>query len=114
MFSLKGPGNTATAVIVGSRIKVRMKGTIKLPGGVDKAAACSGQIRLKLKKGTKTMLNRTTPVKLKKGKCRFAKTVFLQRSKVGKTRQPEAEAALPGQPGAEGADRCSKTLTIRK
>ena len=73
-----------------------MRGTIKLPPGVDKPPPATGKVRLKIKKGTKTMLNRTTPVKLKKGKCRFAKTVFLQRSKVGKTRAPEAQVRFLG------------------
>jgi hypothetical protein len=90
-----------------------MKGSITMPPGVDKNAACSGQIRLKLKKGKKTMLNRTTPVKLKKGKCRFAKTVFLKRSKVGKTRRLKLKIRFLGNQILK-AGSVSKTLTIRK
>ncbi len=112
-LSLKGPGNSASAVIVGSRIKVRMRGSITMPPGVDQSAACSGQIRLKLKKGKRTMLNRTTPVKLKNGKCRFAKTVFLQRSKVGKTRRLKLKIRFLGNQVLK-AGSVSKTLTIRK
>jgi hypothetical protein len=113
VLSLKGPGNTATAVIVGDRIKVRMKGSITMPPGVDKNAACTGQIRLKLKKGKRTMLNRTTPVKLKKGKCRFAKTVYLKRSKVGRTRRLKLKIRFLGNQVLK-AGSVSKTLTIRK
>jgi hypothetical protein len=113
VLSLRGPGNTATAVIVGSRIKVRMKGSITMPPGIDKNAACTGQIRLKLKKGKRTMLNRTTPVKLKKGKCRFAKTVYLKRSKVGKTRRLKLKIRFLGNQVLK-AGSVSKTLTIRK
>ena len=112
-FVLTGPGNTSTAVIVGSRIRVRMKGTIRLPAGADPAVACTGKVRLKLKKGKRTMLNRTVNVKFRKNRCRFKKTAFLNRAKVGRTRTLRLKIKFMGNTVLK-AGSVSKTLTIRK
>jgi hypothetical protein len=112
-FSFSGPGSVLTARIVGSRIKVRMKGAIALPAGASRALACTGKVRLKLKKGKRVMLNRTVKVKFRKGRCRFAKTVFLKRSKVGKTRKLRLKVRFMGNTVLKAGSR-NFTLTIRK
>jgi hypothetical protein len=112
-FSFSGPGSVLTAKIVGNRIKVRMKGAIGLPTGVNPATACTGKVRLKLKKRKRVMLNRTVRVKMRRGKCRFAKTVFLKRSKVGKTRRLRLKVRFMGNTVLKAGSR-RFTLTIRK
>jgi hypothetical protein len=112
-FSFTGPGSVLSARIVGSRIKVRMKGAIGLPAGANPATACTGKVRLKLKKRKRTMLNRTVRVKMRRGKCRFAKTVFLKRSKVGKTRRLRLKVRFMGNTVLKAGSR-NFTLTIRK
>jgi hypothetical protein len=112
-FSFTGPGNILSAKIVGDRIKVRMKGAIGLPAGANPALACTGKVRLKLKKRKRVMLNRTVRVKMRRGKCRFAKTVFLKRSKVGKTRRLRLKVRFMGNTVLKAGSR-HFTLTIRK
>jgi hypothetical protein len=112
-FVLTGPGNTSTAVIIGSRIRVRMKGAIRLPAGSDPAVACTGKVRLKLKKGKRTMLNRTVRVKFRNNRCRFKKTAYLSRAKVGRTRTIRLKIRFMGNTVLK-AGSVSKTLTIRK
>jgi hypothetical protein len=112
-FSFSGPGSVLTARIIGNRIRVRMKGAIGLPAGANPATACTGKVRLKLKKRKRTMLNRTVRVKLRRGKCRFAKTVFLRRSKVGKTRRLRLKVRFMGNTVLKAGSR-NFTLTIRK
>ena len=112
-FSFSGPGSVLTARIVGRRIKVRMKGVIGLPAGASPATACTGKVRLKLKKRKRVMLNRTVRVKLRRGKCRFAKTAYLKRSKVGKTRKLRLKVRFMGNSVLAAGSR-RFTLTIRK
>jgi hypothetical protein len=112
-ISLTGPGNSATATIVGRRIKVRMRGAITLPAGASRAIACKGKIRLKIKKGKRTMANRKAKLKFKRGKCRFAKTIFLTRSKVGKTRALRLQVRFRGNAVLK-AGSTTKTLVIKK
>jgi hypothetical protein len=112
-FSFSGPGSVLSARIIGNRIRVRMKGAIGLPAGANPATACTGKVRLKLKKRKRTMLNRTVRVKMRRGKCRFAKTVFLKRSKVGKTRRLRLKVRFTGNTVLKAGSR-QFTLTIRK
>jgi hypothetical protein len=113
IFRFTGPGNILRARIVGRRIKIRMKGAIALPAGANPATACTGKIRLKIKKGKRVMANRTVKVKFKNGKCRFAKTIFLKRSKVGKTRRLKLRLRFLGNTVLK-AGSINKTLIIRK
>jgi hypothetical protein len=113
VFTFRGRGNSLTARIVGSRIKIRMKGAITLPPGANPSLACKGKLRLKIKKGRRTMLNRTARLKFRNGKCRFAKTVFLKRSKVGKTRRLRLKLRFGGNTVLK-AGSVTKTLIIRK
>jgi hypothetical protein len=82
-FDFKGKGNSLTAKIVGRRVRVRVRGAIKPPKGVGVRSACSGRIKLTLHKKMRKLATRTVKLKLKKGKCRFAATVFIPRKKVG-------------------------------
>jgi PKD domain len=113
-FTLTGPGNTSTATIIGDRVRVRMRGTIKPPAGVSVRAACTGKVRLTIKKKRKTLLNTRAALKLKSGKCRFGKTVFLARSKVGRnTTRLRLKVRFPGNSVLK-AGQTTKTLIIRR
>jgi hypothetical protein len=112
-FSFSGPGSILSARIVGRRIKVRMKGVIGMPAGASPATACTGKVRLKLKKRKRVMLNRTVKVKFRNGRCRFAKTVFLKRSKLGKTRRLRLRVRFMGNAVLAAGSR-RFTLTIKK
>jgi hypothetical protein len=113
-FSLSGPGNTATALIIGDQVRVRMRGTIRPPAGVSTAAACTGKVRLTIKRRTKTLHSSRTALKLRNGKCRFGKTVFLARSKVGRnTTRLRLKVTFPGNSILK-AGQTTKTLVIRQ
>jgi hypothetical protein len=59
------------------------------------------------------MLNRTVNVKFRKNRCRFKKTAFLNRAKVGRTRTLRLKIKFMGNTVLK-AGSVSKTLTIRK
>ncbi len=82
-FNFSGKGSALSAKIVGRKVRVRMRGAVKPPKGIRPADACSGKIKLTLRKKKKKLATRTVKLKLKKGKCRFAKTVLIPRKKVG-------------------------------
>jgi hypothetical protein len=110
--SFTGPGNTLAAKIVGSRIRVTMKGAITPPAGAG-ASACSAKVTLRIKKGKRTMANRKVKLRFKNRKCRFSKTVLLKRSKVGKTNKLRLTVSHPGNSVLKKASK-SFTLVIRK
>ena len=101
-FSFSGPGNSATAIIIGDRVRVRMRGTIRPPAGVSTAAACKGKVKLIVKRKRKTLAKTRAALKLKSGKCRFGKTIFIARRKAASWNQAAAEGPVPGQRGAQG------------
>ena len=112
VFRLTGRGNAAAARIVGDRVRVRARGTIVPPAGTSVRAACKGKVTLTVKKQRKTLATRTAKLKRKSGRCRFGKTIFIKRSKVGRTTTRlrlkisfKGNAALAGGPGDEDARR---------
>jgi hypothetical protein len=112
-LSLSGPGNTASAVIVGDRVRVRMRGTIKPPAGVSTAAACTGKVRLTIKKRKKVLFRGRAALQIRQGKCRFGKTVFLKRSKVGAGTRLRLRIRFPGNSVLrEGS--VTKTLVVKR
>jgi len=82
-FTLTGKGNGATAKVSGGKVKVVVKGKIKVPSGVSAKTACTGTVQMTIKKG-KTLLTARN-AKLSKT-CTFTKTISLAKSKVGTTR----------------------------
>jgi photosystem II stability/assembly factor-like uncharacterized protein len=112
-FSLTGPGNSATAKIIGNRVRVRMRGTIRPPAGVSTASACNGKVRLTIKKKRKTLHKSRARLKLKNGRCRFGKTVFIKRSKVGKASRLRLKIRFPGN-SVLSAGQTTKTLVVKK
>jgi hypothetical protein len=111
-LSLSGPGNSATALIVGDRVRIRMRGTVKPPAGVSTAAACNGKVRLTIKKKRKTLLRTRAALKLRSGKCRFGKTVFLPRSKAGRGTRLRLKVRFPGN-ALLAAGQTTKTLVVK-
>lgn len=112
-LSLSGPGNSASAVIVGDRVRVRMRGTVRPPAGVSIAAACTGKVRLTIKKKRKILHRSRTALKIRNGKCRFGKTVFLARSKVGRAARLRLKVRFPGNSVLK-AGTVTKTLVVRR
>jgi len=83
-FTLSGKGNGATAKLVGGKVKIIVKGKIKVPAGVNAKSACSGTVLLTIKKGKKLLSARNA--KLSKS-CAFTKTISLSKSKVGSAKK---------------------------
>lgn len=112
-FSFSGPGNSATAIIIGDRVRIRARGTIKPPAGVSVAAACKGKVRLVVKKKRKTLARRRAALKLKRGKCRFGRTIFIARSRVGNSTRLRLKVRFRGN-AVLRAGQTTKTLVIQK
>jgi hypothetical protein len=74
---------------------------INPPAGVSAAAACNGKLRLKITK------------QLKRGKCRFGKTVYIKRSKVGSATRLRLKVRFKGN-SVLRAGRTTKTLVIKQ
>jgi len=92
-FSLSGKGNGATARFSGGKVKVVVKGKLKVPSGVNAKAACSGTVFLTIKKGKKLISARTA----KLGKtCGFSKTISLSKSKVGSAKRLKITVRFQG------------------
>ncbi len=112
--SFTGPGNQLSAKIVGNRVRVRARGTIKPPAGVSVRTACKGKVKLTVKKQRTTLATRSAKLKLTRGKCRFGKTIFIKRSKVGKrTTRLRLKVSFAGNRVLR-AGSTTKTLVIRK
>jgi hypothetical protein len=108
--SFTGPGNSLGAKIVGNRVRVRARGTVALPAG----ARCSGKVKLTVKRKRTTLAKRTAKLKSKSGKCRFGKTIFIKRSKVGRTTtRLRLKVAVTGNAALSFAP-VTKTLVIKK
>ena len=112
-LSLSGPGNSASAVVIGDRVRVRMRGTVRPPAGVSTTAACNGKVRLTIKKRKKVLYRGRAALRLKSGSCRFGKTVFLRRSKVGSARRLRLKVRFPGNSVLQ-AGSVTKTLVVRR
>jgi photosystem II stability/assembly factor-like uncharacterized protein len=109
----RGPGNKLDAKIVGNRVRVRARGTIKLPAGTP-SSACKGKIKLTVKRKRTTLAKRSAKLKRKSGKCRFGKTIFIKRSKVGRTTtRLRLKVAVTGNAALSFAP-VTKTLVIKK
>jgi hypothetical protein len=104
------PSGGATAKIVGNRVRVRARGTVALPAG----ASCRGKVKLTVKRQRTTLAKRTAKLERKSGKCRFGKTIFMKRSKVGRTTtRLRLKVAITGNAALRPAP-LTKTLVIKK
>jgi hypothetical protein len=112
--SFSGPGSKLSAKIVGSRVRVRARGTISVPAGSTLRAACRGRVTLTVKKKRTTLATRKAKLKRKNGRCRFGKTIFIKRSKVGRTTtRLRLKISFKGN-SALAAGQVTKTLVVRK
>jgi PKD domain len=111
--SFSGPGNQLSAKIVGNRVRVRARGTIKLPAGAPRSA-CRGKIKLTVKRKSTTLAKRSAKLTRKNRKCRFGKTMFIKRSKVGRsTTSLRLKVSFAGNAVLK-AGSTTKTLVIKK
>lgn len=111
--SFTGPGNSLSAKIVGNRVRVRARGTIRLPAGAPRSA-CKGKVKLTVKRRTTTLAKRNAKLKRKNGKCRFGKTIYIKRSKVGRsTTRLRLKVSFKGNAVLK-AGSTTKTLVIKK
>ena len=77
-------------------------------------AACKGKVKLTVKKKRKTLATRSAKLKLKGGRCRFGKTIFIKRSKVGKaTTRLRLKISFKGN-AALAAGQTTKTLVLKR
>ena len=112
--SFTGQGNKLSAKIVGKRVRVRARGTISVPAGSTLRAACKGKVTLTVKKKRTTLATRKAKLKRKNGRCRFGKTIFIKRSKVGRnTTRLRLKISFKGN-SALAAGQATKTLVVRK
>jgi len=112
-FSLTGAGNTATARIIGRRVRIRMRGTITPPAGISVADACTGRVRLIIKKKRTTLLRTRAALRIRNGRCRFGKTVFIRRSRVGSATRLRLKVRFGGN-AVLRAGSMTKTLVVRR
>jgi hypothetical protein len=111
--SFTGPGNSLSAKIVGNRVRVRARGTIRLPAGAPRSA-CKGKVKLTVKRKSTTLAKRNAKLKRKSGKCRFGKTIYIKRSKVGRsTTSLRLKVSFKGNAVLK-AGSTTKTLVIKK
>lgn len=112
--SFTGRGNSLSAKIVGRRVRIRARGTIKPPAGATLRATCKGKLKLTVKKQRTTLATRKAKLKRKGGKCRFGKTMFIKRSKVGRqTTQLRLKISFAGN-AVLRAGQTTKTLVIKR
>jgi hypothetical protein len=112
--SFTGRGNRLSATIVGRRVRIRMRGTIRLPAGANIRAACTGKVRLAIKKKRETLKPTSARLKVRNGRCRFGKTVFIKRRKVGRnTTRLRLKVSFRGNAVLQ-AGSTTKTLVIKR
>ncbi len=112
--SFTGPGSSLGAKVVGNRVRIRARGTITVPAGSTLRAACKGKVTLTVKKKRKTLATRTAKLKRKSGRCRFGKTIFIKRSKVGRsTTRLRLKISFKGNAALAGG-QATKTLVVKK
>ncbi|MDX6679386.1 MAG: hypothetical protein QOE31_3438 [Solirubrobacteraceae bacterium] len=77
---------SASATRGATKVIVKIAGSISLPAGVAKAGACSGTVKVSIKRGTTPIASKTAKVR---STCAFSLTTAIARSKVKRaTRLP--------------------------
>lgn len=77
-------GAGATARRAGGRVRIRVRGRLRLPQGIARAQACRGTVLLTVKRGRRQLAARNARVR---PSCRFSRTVTLSRRAVGGARR---------------------------
>ena len=84
------------------------------PPGTRVRSACAGKVTLTVKKKRKTLATGKARLKVRNGACRFGKTIFVKRSKVGrKTTRLRLKISFKGN-AALSAGSATKTLVVKK
>jgi hypothetical protein len=68
----------------GGRVRIRIRGRLRVPEGIPAAGACQGQVLLTVKRGRRQLAARNARVR---PSCRFSKTITLSRRAVGGARR---------------------------
>jgi hypothetical protein len=101
------PRARITASLRARRTRVRVRGRLRLPRGIDAVAACNGSVRLTVKRGRRVLARRSARVR---SSCRFSKTIRLSARRVGSARRLTVVVRFPGNQ-VLGASR--RTLHVR-
>jgi hypothetical protein len=79
-----GGSDGATARRAGGRVRIRVRGRLRLPQGIARAQACRGTVLLTVKRGRRQLAARNARVR---PSCRFSKTITLSRRALGGARR---------------------------
>ena len=99
-------------MIIGDRVRVRMRGTIRPPAGVSVPPPATGKVRLTIKKKRKTLARTRARLKLRNGRCRFGKTIFIARRRAGAGTRLRLKVRFRGN-SVLRAGQTTKTLVVR-
>lgn len=102
------PKGAVTARRSGGFVRVKVKGTIGVPAGIDRGKACSGRVLLTVKVGRRQVRG-AARAKVTAG-CTFRKTLKIRRSKLKRARRVKVTAHFVGNTVLRSQ---SKTFTVR-
>lgn len=91
--ALTGSGTSTSARIRGRKVRLVIRGRVRLPAGTSAAQACSGRVALTIKTGRRLLSARNATLRRD---CRFSKTINLSRGKVGSARSLRVTARFQG------------------
>lgn len=100
----KKPPATARRLKSGA-VRFAIKGKITLPASVTPSQGCRGKVSVTIKRGKRTIFAKRLKIT---GKCRFAKTLTLKRSKVKKARRLSMTLRFNGNSALAAARRSYK------
>jgi photosystem II stability/assembly factor-like uncharacterized protein len=96
-----------TARRIRGRVRITVRGRLRLPAGADAATVCRGQVVITVKKGRRLLTARTARLSRT---CGYRKTITLARSRVGNSRTLKVTVRFGGNASLGTAQR---TYTVR-
>lgn len=116
------PGTTPAATfpsespVVGGAVKtagpiatMKVRGSLGVPAGVDRAKACTGSVTLVVKKGKRKIAKSSAALK---PDCRYAKKIKIKRSKLAGAKKVTLVVSFPGN-AALGKSQQSYSVKVR-